>query len=189
MRVTRLWMKRRKLICACSLLHTLLLLVSATVLKCAKQTFGLKLRAWHFCALGRFVASCQLLAQAQSARLMSQARACSACRPVCRRRAPPHATFWLRVATRGRPLCAARGPAYAGATAMGLSAPSAAVPTASELQHMPRLEQAVPSAAPASTALHVAVQGDDLVVEGTGPLLERLTAQACCSDPAGRRGC
>lgn len=52
---------------------------------------------------------------------------------------------------------------------------------------MPRLEQAVPAAAPARAALRVAVQDDDLVVEGAGPLLERLSAQARC--PAGRQGC
>ena len=116
-----------------------------------------------------------------------QGRACSARRPVCRRRTPPHVTFWSRAAGHCRPLCTARGPASAGAAAMGLSAPSAAVPTATELQRMPRLEQAVPAAAPAGAALRVAVQGDDLVVEGAGPLLERLSPQAC--SPARRQGC
>ncbi len=95
-----------------------------------------------------------------------------------RRRAPVHAAPWLLRGAQRRACtaCASTAPASAAAAA----APgTAAMPSGSadEQQLAPPLEQAVPALA-AAPVLRVAVQGDDLAVEGVGPLLLQLSAQA-----------
>jgi len=98
-----------------------------------------------------------------------------------------HAAPWLLQGVQRR-ACRARAAAAPASAAAAASPGTAAMPagTADERQLAPALEQAVPALA-AAPALRVAVQGDDLAVEGAGPLLQQLSAQARGPLPPGRR--